>query len=285
MFIDDFRTSSDPTITAISLIGALENPVFPLDIEKIALAIGIQKIKEISSNQFEGMLVALPDKTAGFINVNRNIRETTRRRFTIAHELGHFLITTHQSKYNCNSYDLSNYYDKTNIQEIEANQFAAELLMPEKYFYIEIHNKTPSYALFQSLTDKFESSLTSTLIRYKDFTEESIAIVMSINSIIAWASRSNSFKYFIESKTELPPNSCAIEYFKGNDLPTEFEEVERDIWFDASDIKHHLIVKELSIPLPYYNQVLSIIWLYENEDEIEYYEDEFDGYLKLKEKW
>ena len=96
---------------------------------------------------------------------------------------------------------------------------------------------------------------------------------------------SGEFKYFIPSLTRLSPDSYAIEYFKGNDLPIEFNEVEKDTWFDTAAIKHHLVVRELSIPLPFYRQVLSVIWLYEDEDEIEYYEDEFDGYLKRKENW
>jgi transposase InsO family protein len=71
-------------------------------------------------------------------------------------------------------------------------------------------------------------------------------------------------------------DSCAIEYFKGNDLPKEFSEVERDTWFDTVTIKHQLIVRELSIPLPFYRQVLSVIWLYEDEDEIENWIDEYN---------
>jgi len=285
MIVGNFQKSSDPEFTAINLIGALESPTFPLDIETIARDVGIIEIKELPTNQFEGMLVSLPDKSAGFISVSQFIREATRRRFTIAHELGHFLITTHADRYLCNSYDLNNYHDRCNTWEIEANQFAAELLMPRGYFSREINNEVPSYDLIQSLTRTFGSSLTSTLIRYKDLTDESIAIVLCEDSIIKWGFGSKTFGYFIESKTKLSPDSYAIEYFKGNELPKEFMEVERDTWFDTSHIKHHLEVRELSIPLPYYRQVLSVIWLYEDEDEIEDYEDEFDGYLKLKEKW
>ena len=276
--------SSDPILTAKNLIHTIDNPLFPLDIGKISCELGIQDIKEVDTDKFEGMLVALKDKNTGFINISRKIREISRKRFTIAHELGHFLITTHSNEYRCNYNDLNNYYDKTHPQEIEANQFAAELLMPKKYFLKKILKEEPSYQLFQDLTSNFGSSLTSTLIRFKDLTDESIAIVLSENSIIKWALRSEEFKYFIENKVGLSQETYAFEYFEGNDLPQEFDEVEKDAWFDTSDIHHKIIVKELSIPLRYYNQVLSVVWLYEDEDEIEDYEDEFNGYLKLKEK-
>jgi len=106
---------------------------------------------------------------------------------------------------------------------------------------------------------------------------------LSEDSVIKWASRSNEFNYFIPSHMKFSRDSCAIEYFKGNDLPKEFSEAERDTWFDTATIKYQLIVRELSIPLPFYRQVLSVILLYEDEDEIENCEDEFDGYLKRKE--
>ncbi len=44
-------------------------------------------------------------------------------------------------------------------------------------------------------------------------------------------------------------------------------------------------VNELSIPLPFYKKVISLIWVFEDEEEIEYHEDEFNGYLKKKENW
>lgn len=65
------------------------------------------------------------------IGVNKNHAEV-RQRFSIAHEFGHF-ICGHES------YDhdrtktegLPKYLDPHNKQELEADEFAAELLMPE----------------------------------------------------------------------------------------------------------------------------------------------------------
>ncbi|MFH2057957.1 MAG: ImmA/IrrE family metallo-endopeptidase [Pseudomonadota bacterium] len=287
LFNKDFNRCFDPVLTATSLIAALETPTFPLDIEQVALNVGIQGIQEIPDKNVEGILVALPDKSVGFISISKHIREKTRKRFTIAHELGHFLIKSHDSNYNCNAFDINNYSAKNKPQENEANQFAAELLMPRQYFSAEIDHQEPSYELFQSLTSKFESSLQSTLIRFKELTNESIAIVLSENSMIKWVSRSESFKYYIEADVPLSTDTYAIEFFKREELPQEFEEVDKNVWFDASIIKHQITVQELSLPLPYYNQVLSVIWLFEDEDELDEYddfEDEFDGYLKLKDK-
>ena len=120
MLIKEFKKSADPVFSAKNLILAINQPSFPLDLEEIALNVGIQEVKYMNTDKFEGMLIALPDKSAGFINISNNIREQTRKRFTIAHELGHFLITTHINNYECSSYDTNNYSDKTKPQEIEA---------------------------------------------------------------------------------------------------------------------------------------------------------------------
>ena len=282
MFKANFKKSADPTATAENLISALKDSTLPINVEGIALNVGIQDIIEIESDEFEGLLVALPDKSIGYININKNIRENSRRRFTIAHELGHFLITTHKNEYNCSSNDMNNFKNSRSPQEIEANQFAAELLMPKHYFINEVNDRPPSAHLVNSLTSMFETSLQSTLVRYTEMTQESIAVVLSENLKVKWALRSNNFKYYIESQVPLSPDTYAYDFFNGDDLPSDFQEVEKDAWFDTSEIKHFLLVKELSFPLHFYNQVVSIVWVDEDEEEIEYDEEEFDGYLRLK---
>ena len=68
----------------------------------------------------DGIHVLNNEKSVIGYNQNGNY---FRKRFTIAHELGHFLL-----KHLIKEHDI-NFYDKS-PQEREANQFAAELLMP-----------------------------------------------------------------------------------------------------------------------------------------------------------
>lgn len=72
------------------------------------------------------------------IGYNRS-QHPHRQRFTVAHEIGHFLLghTTDDKIINLDS-------DK--IEEIEANQFAAELLMPLEFIKLEFKkgNKKPA---------------------------------------------------------------------------------------------------------------------------------------------
>lgn len=104
----------------------------PVPIEAMARASGCKifgaKLRDVS-----GVLVRSADgATIGF----NSDHPQTRKRFTIAHELGHFLLHQgqeirydHDFRVSLRSEESS---EGTNIEEIEANFFAASLLMPNK---------------------------------------------------------------------------------------------------------------------------------------------------------
>ena len=54
------------------------------------------------------------------------------------------------------------------LLEVEANCFASELLMPNSHFRGASGNQEPSMALIESLAEEFQTTLTSTTIRYAD---------------------------------------------------------------------------------------------------------------------
>lgn len=80
------------------------------------------------SDKLSGMLVTVEsdylDDRHDEIHFNRN-HSWKRQRFTIAHEIGHMLMNT-----SCSSVGTS--LNESRDSEIEANQFAAELLMPSE---------------------------------------------------------------------------------------------------------------------------------------------------------
>lgn len=112
--------------------------LLPIPIEEVASACGIEDIKEIDTNEFEGGLIQNPEKTRGFVLVKSGAI-ASRRRFTIAHELGHFLNPHHiapegKDQLLCTAKDLKVIgapKDPRLSIEAQANEFAANLLMPE----------------------------------------------------------------------------------------------------------------------------------------------------------
>jgi Zn-dependent peptidase ImmA (M78 family) len=103
----------------------------PVPVEQLAIAEGIQVIRSESTGAESGFL--LRDRSRTFIGLNSK-NSDRRQRFTIAHELGHWqlhagrpLIVDHLVRINRRN-EISS--AATDREEIEANAFAAALLMP-----------------------------------------------------------------------------------------------------------------------------------------------------------
>ena len=109
----------------------------PVDVETLALALGAPVHRAYLDADVSGML----ERTkSGFRIVVNAAHASTRQRFTIAHEIGHFLFHRHligdgiddDRAYRSTS---AGRYKNMSIgpaQETEANKFAAAVLMPRK---------------------------------------------------------------------------------------------------------------------------------------------------------
>lgn len=106
-----------------------------LDLNKVSSDLNIKIVDFDFSNNFSGVFIR--DNNSNFIGVNEGEVEE-RKRFTIAHEIGHFVLHSedplHYDKENLESPTVVMYRGNTpnNYNEVEANAFAAELLMPEE---------------------------------------------------------------------------------------------------------------------------------------------------------
>ncbi len=98
----------------------------PVDVEKIAAFFSIHVVPYTNfPERISGMIVRdkRGDREDVYIGYNAN-QAKVRQRFTIAHELGHFLSGHDDLKI------VEDGFDKDTIKEKEANSFASELLMP-----------------------------------------------------------------------------------------------------------------------------------------------------------
>ncbi len=107
----------------------IEEP--PVDIHKIAKLLGFSIIESDFPDNYSGEIFIEGDVKS--IGVNKN-HSWTRQRFTIAHELGHYLngheyFDEDGKVLSDNEFDFNN---PIHMQEKEANQFASELLMPDE---------------------------------------------------------------------------------------------------------------------------------------------------------
>src|ERR1051325_668621 len=65
-----------------------------VDLYDLAKKIGL-RIRDVDAQGFEGALVRASNKPNGIVAVNRSVRESGRKRFTIAHEFGHYVLRGH----------------------------------------------------------------------------------------------------------------------------------------------------------------------------------------------
>lgn len=125
-------TNAEIAEIAYSYLQDGENTQLPISIENIILMEGI-KIRDDASMDNEVIGKITFEGTQAVISVNPN--ENTyipRRRFTLAHEFGHFVL--HSSSGQREFIDLTSAMyrtDVSSIYEVEANHFAACILMPK----------------------------------------------------------------------------------------------------------------------------------------------------------
>jgi Zn-dependent peptidase ImmA (M78 family) len=180
----------------------------PVPIEEIAQLAGISKIAAIEAAGFEGTLITNSEKSEGHIFFNSGVPRP-RQRFTIGHELGHFLLPWHrQIRFDCSSEDLSSKTKAT--WELEANTFSAELLMPHALL---AHQLSPS-AEFElaeviRVRDAFGTSLESTIRRIVERSELAYAVVFSKENKVRYSVFSEYFtaRLSVRKGTELPGKS------------------------------------------------------------------------------
>jgi Zn-dependent peptidase ImmA (M78 family) len=124
----------------------------PVDVFAVARSLGILVRLEKGDSELSGALYRLPSQTV--IGVNKE-HPPVRRRFTIAHEIGHFDLHE-QSVFIDRSFPAADMGTETplfrrdtvssqaiDIKEIEANRFAAALLIPESFLLSDVETLQP----------------------------------------------------------------------------------------------------------------------------------------------
>lgn len=189
---------------------------------------------------FDGMLVFHDSQFHVHINLDRGNRFNSRRgRFTLAHELGHYLIDEHRIalKYGLiNPHQSRIHLSANDVIEFEADYFASCLLMPGRLFKSSCASRPFSFELIDELSNIFHVSLMATILRFVDIGSREIMVVVSKEGIVKWFSKSADFfkmPFRFKVGKPLPPASLTISH--GNtvngDFRSDIGEVDTDTWF------------------------------------------------------
>lgn len=211
----------------------------------------------------EGEIVSYGGRS--IITLNSDIKFEGKKRFIAAHELGHYemhrdltpLIVDSES-------DLLSWY-KGGAQEVQANEFAAELLMPSEVFYNFCIGKRFSPKLIEDLSLRFKVSKTAAILRFVKRGRHPVCVVCCENNRMKWWKASDDFRYFLEFERDHhpPTGSVAYEVFTSGKTYAG-EEAVQDIWksdwFRMKEDEADSRFFEYCLYAPSYNYTISIIW-------------------------
>jgi hypothetical protein len=255
--------STAATTFANELVSALRLTA-PIDPADVAQQLGLE-VEYCHSSGFEGALVCSKEKRVGTILVKKSIREDGRRRFTIAHEIAHYVLPHHGTTGSiCRPKDLENWDRSLPDQESEANIFAGGLLIPRVLVEAVVSRSRPTFHLIRDLSNTFETSLTASAYRTMGLTSFRAAIVWSTAGVIRWFKASEEFGEFVAVKDSVSAGTYAYDCFQGLAVPDGLRTVKSDLWLADSRRGLPDFLQEHSIWLPSYDSVLTLLYIEES---------------------
>ena len=209
----------------------------------IARALDISEVRTELLDGCEGTLLTDARRSRGAILVNTRHGER-RARFSIAHELGHFLLERHllhaDAGFVCRSIDMRERRSagQHQRQESEANAFAIGLLAPPKMMASAL-GVSPDLRRAQQLRDHLDVSLEAVVRRMVDLHDEPLAAIWSFRGTVRTLIRQRRFPWIALTKGD--PLNAASQASRavanGSRGFTEFREASPLAWLQDPDIE------------------------------------------------
>lgn len=220
-------------------------------VEQLCLQFDIRSIDELETAGFEAAIVMDELKASGAILVAKS-RSDERRRYSIAHELGHFLIPAHRppagSSFECSLADLHlldpKDCDRRKRVEAEANRFAAHLLMPPAEVRARIRQTHSSLESVVALAREFGVSKEAMARSWVDAHREPVAVVLAHRGRILRRYRNEDFPWLPDWNGRLPDDCLAAEMKPAPGIFSRVEEVDPMVWLWERDAERVLSLTE-----------------------------------------
>lgn len=181
-------------------------------------------------DSFEG-LMALDEETGHWrIGVNTNITYLPRRNFTLAHEIGHFVgHRTLRKRFECTFENLTDFQrDKL---EIEANNFASQLLMPPDVVRSLTSERPFNHESVSEISGLLNVSRAALAYRWIHLSNRTLGFVISRDGFICNGRASDQLYRrgtFFRGGEELPENAALHHLSNSGQSLTEMRG--RGIW-------------------------------------------------------
>jgi len=193
------------------------------------------------------------ERSEGVILVNTG-SHYYRRRFTIGHELGHFLIPAHmpnrEGRFLCSREDMNLLSAKENDRrarmEVEANRFSSLLLIPPPALRKALGNSAPDLGTLVKLAGDFKASKQAMARAYADYHEKLVAVIGVKDSRIVWIAKNRiRFPFIQPGVGDVVPKASLLQ--RGNhqlNTPSGISECLPDHWIDVTRGKQAPVLYE-----------------------------------------
>ena len=226
----------------------------PVPIEALCERLDITSISEMQTEGFEAALVTDTVRSSGAILVAKG-RTHRRRRFSIGHELAHFLIPSHfippDGLLQCTRDHLrlldTKEQDRRARMEVEANRFSALLLMPPSLIRARLRQlREPQLADILKLADDFDVSKEAMARRVVDCSRHALAVIYLRDGRIDRFHRKDGHFPWIDIKrgTPVPPDSIWHDTPLGPGAISASEECEPETWLSATSARNVEVLVE-----------------------------------------
>lgn len=186
----------------------------PIPLESIAEARGIRDIQYAHYDTFEAALVADRYKREGIILINNKLTGRgglCRQRYSLGHELGHFMLPLHGHEMACSVNDITG---TTNTKfEKEADEFSSHLLMPSTLLDQEpTFREKPSLQQIRELALKYDVSYEACGKRYVNHHSTPMMLIFYKDKRMKYFHKNNSFPFYFAThpKAGLPAPSESL---------------------------------------------------------------------------
>lgn len=228
------------------------------DLNQLARELNLLVV-EADTESFDGALICGRNRLSGRIIVKKTMREDGRKRFTIAHEIGHFIIHR-ERQISCLPADIARWENTGENPERQADNFASELLLPSPEVIKQIGDASPSFQLIISLADYFGTTLTATGRKYCEISPYECAIVWSVDGKVRWMHPSGRFRHWVCIGRDLSETTIARKMLDGDHILTGMHEVPAEAWISDYRLPDGAAIWEESHTMPFYGGCLTLLW-------------------------
>ena len=253
----------------------------PVPIEELAHQLDIDEIIDLSTDGYEGGLITDETRSSGTILVSKSAMRG-RRRFTVGHELGHFLIPTHKpvqnGKFLCSRDDRRQWSTKDVStyarMEAEANRFSALILMPPPKMRAMMERfRDPDLGHILDVARHFDVSREPAARAYAEYNDQAVAIAVIKDGRVLRIYRNTKFPRICVNNGDVVPAKSLfhLQSARGSN-PTGLHENGAELWID-SDRGERLPALYEQVFIQQEGFALLLLWI-EIADEEEADEDE-----------